>query len=928
MIRMIQSSSAGHAKTYYTEALLKSDYYIGGQELNGTFRGALSTRLGITGPATRERFHALCENRHPETDKPLTPRTKKDRTVGYDINFHVPKSVSILHALAKDDHVLDAFQASVNQTMKDIEADARARIRKNGRYADRITGELLWVDFIHQTARPVEGYAPDPHLHAHCYVFNMTWDQEEQRLKACQFRQINTDMPYYQSMFHKRLSDNLIACGYRVRQTGTSFEVESVPQEVIDLFSKRTDAIGRIAKEKGITDAKELSELGARSRAKKQQGLSMAELRAEWRNQIRASQPADRMAGDAPVRFAPFKEKRPLQRDLSLEQCLDYTFSHSFVRASVMPFNKLAGAALKYSMGSSLAPEDIISGLQHDSRLVRIKEKNSVLCTTREVLREEERMVRLAQDGKGSFVPLYGVAPAVKAVGQQGDAIRHVLTTHDMVSIVRGAAGAGKTTLMTEAVRLIEDAGKTVTVISPTSRNARGNLKNEGFTDAQTVALFLMDKKHQEAVKGQVIWVDEAGMLGTEDMAALLEVATMQKARLILGGDTRQHASVKRGDALRILNTVGGIRTAEVNKIYRQKGEVYRSAVADLSKGNIRDGFEKLDSIGAIRETDPQNTYTPLVNDYMKAVKAGKSVLVVSPTHHQGDKVTEALRERLKQSGLIGKKEITVAKYKSLGLTDAQKTDWRHYREGQIIQFNQNRKGIKRGSAWEVAAASEQDVVIKNKQGETQRLSLERTDQFDLFNLSNIPVAKGDKIQITKNSFDKDKHRLNNGDVFDVLSVSKKGDVVLFNKVSKAIYNIDKDFGNVALAHCVTSHASQGATVDEIFIAQHSATFPATDAKQFYVSVSRARENVSIYTDDKEMLLYRASETGDRRSAMELVKGKLTHEDHIMQRQHEINKMQELAKQQDPVKDHTPDHSLNLRTDPKQYYQKLLSINF
>ncbi|MEZ4901802.1 MAG: relaxase domain-containing protein [Spirosomataceae bacterium] len=99
-------------------------------------------------------------------------------------------------------------------------------------------------------------------------MFNATWDETERQIKAVQFRDIKRDMPYYQARFHKRLSDQLMALGYEIRRMEKSFEVEGVPQRVIDLFSKRTDEIGRVAQEKGITDAKELSELGARTRAK------------------------------------------------------------------------------------------------------------------------------------------------------------------------------------------------------------------------------------------------------------------------------------------------------------------------------------------------------------------------------------------------------------------------------------------------------------------------------------------------------------------------------------------------------------------------------------------------------------------------------------------------------------------------------------
>lgn len=882
MIRMIQSQSAGHAKEYFSEALLKADYYIGDQELNGTFQGLLSKRLGITGPATKERFFALCENRHPETGKPLTPRTKKDRTVGYDINFHVPKSVSIIHALAEDGHVLDAFQNAVTSTMVAIEQEARARVRKGGKYSDRKTGELLWVDFIHQTARPVENFVPDPHLHAHCYAFNFTWDDTEKQIKACQFRHINKEMPYFQAMFHKSLADNLMRLGYKVRPTAKSFEVEGVSQDIISLFSKRTDEIGRIAKEKGITDAKELSELGARTRARKQKGLSMGELREEWRKQILQLDPV-------PIEPISVKSEQVKQAEVQLipasdplltKKCVDYALSHCFERASVVAFNKLVQTAITYSIGLEVSINSLVTTLRDAPALIQIADGDQILCTTKDVLLEEQKMVQLANGGRNRHSPLYTDLPFMNATGQQKDAIAHILTSSDMVSIVRGAAGAGKTTLMKEAVKLINEAGKQVITVAPTARASRGVLRDEGFSKAETVALFLIDKKMQEQVKGQIIWVDEAGMLGTKDMAALLKIATEQKARIILGGDTRQHASVVRGDALRVLNTVGGIRVAEVDKIYRQKDVVYRGAVADIAKGDLGRGFEKLEQIGAIREHSRNHANDALVADYITTLKAGKDVLMICPTHDEGEKITSLLREKLRKSGLLGKREIAVERLKNQNLTEAEKTDWRNFKPGTAIQFNQNQKGIKRGSIWQVLNVEDGVVSIISDKRETSTVDLSKPEHFDVFERRQLLLAKGDRVQITKNGFDKDKRRLDNGTVLEVLTVNKNGNVILLNTGSKAEYKIDKNYGHINHAHCITSHASQGKTVDAIFVAQAAATFPATNAKQFYVSVSRAREQVNVYTDDKETLLYYASQIGDRQSATELVNRKFQ-ETHI-----------------------------------------------
>lgn len=544
MIRMVQSNSASHAKAYFSDALAKADYYLDDQELNGKVQGRLAQRMGISGPATKEMFFALCDNVHPVTGQPLTPRTKDERTTGYDINFHCPKSVSILHALSKDDHLLKAFEASVQDTMRDIENDAKTRVRKNGQYADRGTSELVWADFIHQTARPVDGSTPDPHLHAHCFVFNATWDEQEQKIKAGQFREIKRDMPFYQARFHKRLSDNLIELGYQIRTTETSFEVEGVPEKVIEMFSKRTDAIGRFAQEKGITDVKELAELGARTRSKKQKGLSMEELKADWKKQILALGPDEDGKGDKAVRFAPNKEKP----ELLPVQCLEHAKQHSFERASVIQDRRLLEVAYRQALGNkSVSLSSINDCFAEDKTLVQVREKGRTMCTTKEVLTEEKRMVDLARQGLGRMLPLYKQAPSLKLDGQQLEAVQHVLTTTNRISIIRGAAGTGKTTLMKEAVAHMEKAGKEVLVVAPTSSAARGVLREEGFKEANTVAKLLNDKKMQDTLEGQILWVDEAGLLGTKDMTALLEIVKDKNARLILGGDTRQHSSVIRG---------------------------------------------------------------------------------------------------------------------------------------------------------------------------------------------------------------------------------------------------------------------------------------------------------------------------------------------------------------------------------------------
>ena len=870
MLRMIKSMSPAGAKKYFTSSLEQADYYIEEreQERQGQIKGQLAKRLGLTGPVTREVFFDLCENINPKTKQPLTPRTKEERICGFDCNFHAPKSVSILSIY--DEKVLDVFQSAVSETVEDIERDAVTRIRLSGVYKDRTTGNMIYSEFLHLTARPVDKETPpDPHIHSHVYIWNCTFDEQENRIKALKWRDTVRDAPFYEKRFHKRLSDKLIDLGYKTRRTDHSFEIVGIPTIAIDAMSKRTNHIGQVAKELGIKDDKRKSALGALTRSAKQKGLTMQQLKDHWTKELQSLNVGKE--GDTPIRFAPAKEIEKQGPEETIQHALD----HAFERASVMDERRLLRTAYNHALGHrGVSLDDIDAALSRDPRLLRMKKGSRTLCTTQDVLAEEMRMVQLAKLGKGQLAPLYDELPSFETLkDQQADAATHVLTTKDRVSIVMGAAGTGKTTLMREMREKIEAVGKQVYAFAPTTEAARV-LQEEGFQNADTMARLLVDEKLQQQIEGQTIFLDEAGLAGTQDMTRVLTVANERNCRLILCGDTRQHSSVLRGDALRVLNTVGGIQAAEVSKIHRQKDPRYRAAVQDLTEGKVKEAFDRLDAMGSIKVIDPLDPNTQLANDYIAAVKKGRKALIVSPTHEQGEALTEVLRSKLRDAKLIGEEETKLTRFVGRDLTEAQKNDSRNFVPGQVVRFHQHVKGgIKKGSSWTVKTIKGKDVEIEDKQGKTLTLPPNSSKHFDIYDKSEIGISKGDILRMTCGGCDEEERRINNGMILEVASISKDGRVILRNPVSKAKYILGRDYGHFSHARVLTSVASQGKSVDEVFISQPANTFKATDLKNFYVSMSRGKLALYVYTDDKEGLLEHTAETGDRQSAIELVNG-------------------------------------------------------
>lgn len=870
MLRVVAHKSAAAARQYYAEGLKKEDYYSEKQEIVGKWHGKAAEMLGLAGDVTPEVFAAMVENIHPVTGERLTPRTKADRRVGYDINFHVPKSLSVIQALTGDKRITAAFREAVAETMVELEGRVATRVRKAGGNGTRATGNFAWAEFVHYTARPVGG-VPDPHLHVHAFTFNTTFDEVEGRWKAAEFHDIKRDAPYAESSFHARLAGKVAALGWRVDHGKHGWEVAGVPRSVIEKFSQRTAQVEAAAAERGIKDAKAKDALGAATREGKRKGLTNEDLRKEWKSRLTKEE----LAALRDVVRPPANRKEAVA--ITPEAAVDHAFEKCFARDSVTKPERLAGEALKFGMGQ-ITPTQVWDELGK-REMVTGTVDGELLCATYEGLAEELRLIDFVRSGRGKCAPLKDGEIAFRdgrLSAEQKRAVTELLHSTSQVIMLRGAAGVGKTTLMKEAATHaemaahLEEAGLRVFAFAPSASASRGTLRKEGFKDANTIAHLLANLDLQRHVRGQVIWIDEAGLVGLHDLSAVMAIAGSD-TRVILTGDHHQHGPVARGDAFRLLQHYSGLPVIEVTEIRRQERELYRKAVMQLSRGKLPSAFRSLEELGAFVEIDDDAArHQRLAADYMKLSKGGAYPLVVSPTHAEGNAVTEAIREARTLAGeLKGEREFV--RYRDLRWDDADKRRAGLYREGQLVQFHQNARGIVRGTLMRISKIEDGVVTGMDAKGKKYVLPLKQPQHFQMLAEERVQLAVGDRICITRNGDSANGKRLNNGDLFTIKSIRKGGKVTLSNGAE-----LRADHGHWTHGYCATSHSSQSKSVKHVLVAQSAKSFVASSCEQFYVSVSRGKRTVRIYTDDLQGLKSAVGVSSARLSATQLagLKGK------------------------------------------------------
>jgi conjugative relaxase-like TrwC/TraI family protein len=865
VLRIHTVTSASDAKSYYTAA----DYYSQGQETVGHWGGRLAAQLGLTGTVSKEAFDRLCDNQHPLTGKPLTPRTNDERRVLYDLVFSGPKSFSLLEAFAGDalrGQLLAAFDESVRETLREeIEPDMQARVRRDGAFENRDTGNMVWAEFDHSTARPVDGMPPDPHRHKHVACFNATFDPVEGRIKAGDFARIKRDGEYFAAAFYARLASKLEGMGFGIeRRGGKEWEIAGIPQSLIDRFSKRTEEVEEEAEKRGVTDARQKAELGAKTRSKKQKELTPEQLRTAWEAQLSDE--------DRKALAAVYRQEAIGSRSVSPAEAVWFAIEHCSEKLSVLPERELKRVALLHGLGSVTADQIAAELPRHG--VITGKIDGRVMATTEALQREEDFIAGIAAKGLGA-VPAVGVAEGLDrtlAGGKrlndgQWQAVIGLLESPNRVNLLEGPAGAGKSSLLAKLDEGMKLAGEHVTYLATTAAAAEV-LQKDGF-DAKTVAHFLLDERLQRQAEGGRVVIDESSMLGHKDAVGLYGLAQKLDLKLIHLGDPLQHGAVARGSFLHVLKAYGHIKPFRLTTILRQENPDYRAAAGLLSEGKTVEGFQAIDQMGWVREqASDAERYRQMAAEFvssweeLKGLPENERVLCVSPTHLESKTITAEIRSQLRASGKLGQEERQFTRLVPVDASEAQKRLATSYRKGDVLLFHQNAKGIKKGERLTV----EEPALVP----------LHLADKFSLYRPEAISLAVGDRIRFTGTVATIDgRHKLRNGMARTVAGFTAKG-IRLDNG-----WVVGKDAGLLRHGWTETSFGSQGRTVRRVILGMAAASLPAMNREQMYVSASRAKERVTLYTDDKEAVAAAIQQSSRKLAALDLKPAEPKPEDRV-----------------------------------------------
>ncbi len=898
MLTISKPLSSGQAQTYHAKEFTSAEqnYWKQGDTILGEWQGRLAEQYGLTGGIGAEHFTRLSEGQHPNTAEQLVKHRKAqeytaadgstvkpvEHRAGWDATFSAPKSISLTALVGGDDRVREAHREAVTIALNELERYTQARI--GGNHPAETTGKFIVAKFEHDTARPVDGYAA-PQLHTHAVIFNMT-ERPDGSTRAIQPQSYFDSQQFATAVYQAELTFRLRNLGYEI-EAGKSGapDVKGYTPEYLKASSPRRQQIEEAIARSGFSGPEAAQIAAHNTRDKKEIHTPEQVLAAHRQIAAEFGNQADQVVQAARLRAETLTQNRVQNVPQRAQQAVSYAKERRFEREAVTDERDLLRDALRRGMGDLTYDQvrgnferrqgsgefQTVEGRKHDT---------GSQFTTRETIAAEKANVDHMRRGQNTVEPIMSNGQArVHAATRdflntaQRAVIEEVLTTRDRIHGLQGLAGTGKTTTLSAIREGAERCGYTVEGFAPTSR-AAGQLRDAGIS-ADTLQGFLA-RGGVERTGGEyrhLYMVDESSLASTRQMQVFLDKIGPHD-RVLLIGDTRQHQGVDAGKPFEQMQDAG-LRTAQLDRIIRQKDPELLRAVEHLSRNETATGVELLQQQGRITEIpDRDRRIEAIATDY---VAKPENTLVVSADNVSRQGINEAIRQELKSTGAVSKEDhrIHVLTQRS-ELTSADRSWAAKYQPGDLLYYTRGSKqlGIEQGSYGTVMSvdAEQNRLTVKLPDGEHVSYDPRRLQGITAYREINRDFSVGDRLQFTASRPDLDVKNRDLGTIQQITGTAvtvrldgEKGQSLCFD--SSQMRHFDHGYA-------VTSHSSQGLTTDRVIVNMDTAAHPHLINSRFaYVSISRASQDARIYTNDASTLGERLSKDIGKTSAVVFAAG-------------------------------------------------------
>ncbi|NEI26506.1 Ti-type conjugative transfer relaxase TraA [Rhizobium leguminosarum] len=310
------------------------------------------------------------------------------------------------------------------------------------------------------------------------------------------------------------------------------------------------------------------------------------------------------------------------------------------------------------------------------------KAREPAVFTTREILRIEYDMARSAQllaECRGFAVSDRVVAAAIRNIEtddpekpfkldpEQVDAVHHVTGDNGIAAVV-GLAGAGKSTLLAAARVAWEHDGRRVIGAALAGKAAEGLEDSSGIRSRTLASWELAWASGRELLeRGNVLVIDEAGMVSSQQLARVLDIAEQAQAKVVLVGDAMQLQPIQAGAAFRAITERIGF--AELAGVRRQHQQWAREASRLFARGEVEQGLDVYARHGHLIEAGTRaETIDRIVADWSQARKLaietsvregndgrlrGDELLVLAHTNEDVKRLNEAMRSVMSEEGAL-----------------------------------------------------------------------------------------------------------------------------------------------------------------------------------------------------------------------------------------------------------------------------------